>query len=662
MKLFMMYSSLWLFDMYFLSTLGPAGRLPVPFGLVYVGGFVFMFLMVRSCPTEWTEKRIFLTVIGIGIVGRLFFLGYPVSNDVYRYIWEGYIQNHGFNPYVHAPIDPVLNTLQAGDLKTIWESINHKDLSGAYPPLVMLLFRIFAAISPTPILYQCFMLVFDLVLMVFLFLFIRSFKLPPSRLLFYTANPFVLIYAVGEAHLDIIQAAFLGGGLYFLNQKMKRSGFFLLGAAIFSKYLAIVALPFVINRANFRYVWFVAFSGIAVVPFIDDIGAIFHSLGIFGTTMHYNDGLAELFRFFTGEYSVAFLICLLLLVLLMIYLVEHETMRSVYFAIGALLLFLPTLHPWYLLLIAPLIVIYPSRAWLYLMAATIVTLPVVAIEYQTGVFQELRLLKIIEYLPFFGLLIYDFLTHRPYYLGYTSGYPRVSSVSVVVPTLNEGEHLAQTISALQQHETVRDIIVADGGSSDATIEIARKNGAVIAYSKPGRGYQIEKGVKKANGDVIMVLHADTVLEKGAIASMLENLNAQPTIAGGAFGMGFSSESTKLKIISTLNNFRARWLGISFGDQAQFFRRAALNNLGGFPAMMLMEDVELSLRMKKLGRPLFVPNGVKVSARGWTKKGFSGNALLVISLFSRYLVERRFYGEGRVSQYYYNRYYSVDNKS
>ena len=648
--------------MYLLSRLGPAGRLPVFYGLAYVTGFILMYLMVRNCPSAWSEKRILLLVIGVGVVGRLFFLGFPVSNDVYRYIWEGYIQNHGFNPYLHAPADPLFTTLREGNLQTIWESINHKDLSAAYPPLVMLIFRALAVISPTSLFFQSVMLIFDLVTMIILLLFVRRLHLPISRLLFYTANPFILVYVVGEAHLDIIQTAFLVGGLYCVHQKMHRRGFLLLGAAVFSKYLAIVALPFVLQRANLRHVWYAAFSLIAMVPFAADPGALFHSLGIFGTTMHYNDSLAEVVRFFAGGYSVPLLIGMLTLILLLIFLVEHQTMRSVYLATGALLIFLPTLHPWYLLLIAPFLVIYPSRSWFYLLAATIVTLPVMAIEYQTGVFQEIKLLKLIEYLPFYGLLIYDFFQRRPYSPGSPTRYPQVASVSVVVPTLNEDEHLTQALSALPQDAAVREVIVADGGSGDNTREIARRVGALVSNSRPGRGYQIAKGVEQASGDVILVLHADTVLAPGAIAGMLEHLNAHPTMAGGAFGMTFSSNATKLKIISFLNNFRAKWLGISFGDQAQFFRREAHDHLGGFPAMMLMEDVELSMRLKKIGRPLFIPHGVKVSARGWAKKGFSGNAFLVISLFVRYLLERRLYGETQVAQWYYQRYYGGENSS
>jgi rSAM/selenodomain-associated transferase 2 len=598
-----------------------------------------------------------LTIAGLGLLGRLFFMGYPVSNDVFRYIWEGYIQTHGFNPYVYAPDDPAFQSLREGSLAAIWEGINHKELTGVYPPLAMLLFRGLSEVSPTPLLFQGAMLACDLMIIIVLLLFIRMRDLPAGRLIFYAANPFILVYAIGEAHLDVIQAATITAGLYFLSRKYNLSGFLLLGAAIFSKYLAIAILPFVVCRSNIRALLAVAVPVLAFLPFSDDIGAIFHTLGIFGTTMHYNDSLAELARFLVGDFSVPLLVGLLLVCLTAIFLLEHDRLRSVYLAIGTILLFLPTLHPWYLIMIAPFMVIYPSRAWLYLMAAVIVTLPVVAVEYQSGVFQEIKILKLIEYVPFFCLLTYDFLCRRPFSKKEGKTYPQVETVSVVIPTLNEAEQIGQVFTMLKQHPAVSEVVIADGGSTDATIEIAQAAGALVTRSRPGRGYQINKGVLRSSGDVIIVLHADTVFEDGAVRRMIDQLNTLPTIPGGAFGMVFSSRSLKMQLISFLNNFRARWFGISFGDQGQFIRRAALENVGGFPQMMLMEDVELSLRLKKFGRPLYISGGARVSHRGWAKKSFTANVWLVLSLFFRYLIERRFLETGGNGEKYYRRYYA-----
>ena len=138
--------------------------------------------------------------------------------------------------------------------------------------------------------------------------------------------------------------------------------------------------------------------------------------------------------------------------------------------------------------------------------------------------------------------------------------------------------------------------------------------------------------------------------------MLAELRRHPHIAGGAFEMGFADKLPGLGLVAWLNNARARWLGIAFGDQGQFFRRAALAKMGGFPDMMLMEDVELSLRLKRFGRPLFIRPGVRVAARRWMQRGFLGNAARVLALFVRFLVERRLCGADGIRTDYYRKYY------
>jgi len=658
LNLFLVYSSLWLLDMFFLAHLGPVGRLPLPFILCYLLGFLLMLQMIRSCPEKWSRAKVFFIAIVLGIAGRLFFLKYPESNDVFRYIWEGYIQNHGFNPYLAAPDHPSLESLIQGDMAVIWQGINHKDLSAAYPPLMLLIFRGLAAISPTPIFFKCAMLGFDLLVIASLVSILQIKRVQPLRLLLYTANPFVILYAIGEAHLDIIQSAFVFASICCILSRKGIAAFVLLGSAVLTKYLALVALPFMLRRSNLYGLPAIILPCLCFLPFIEDFQVLFHSLFLFGGTMHYNDGIAEIFRLFAGASAPAFLVATLAIALALIYLFEHRLLPSIYLAFGALLLLLPTLHPWYILLIAPLVVVYPSRAWLYLMlAAVIVTIPVMAAEYQTGVFQEIKWLKIIEYAPFFGILIYDHFSRRT--VAGASQFPELHSVSVIIPTLNEEKYIEDVIKKTQQ-QSVYEIIVVDGGSDDTTCEIAAAAGAKLIQSRAGRGHQIQEGVKVATGDAVIVLHADTFLAEGAVAKMVAELNAFPSVAGGAFSMTFVGTSLKLKIISLLNNIRAGWFGISFGDQGQFFRLAAIKDIGSFPAMMLMEDVEFSLRLKKFGRPLFIKNGVLVSRRGWLSKGFSANVRLILTLFLTYLIERRFRGFEAVSTDYYNRYYRRDS--
>jgi rSAM/selenodomain-associated transferase 2 len=653
-NVFIAFSAGWLLDVLILSQSGPAGRSPAVFAICYVLGFGFMAMMVRTCPRDWSLRRVAFVVISLGVMGRIGFFWFPVSNDVYRYIWEGFIQNQGFNPYRVAPNDPLLTGLIQGDMATIWQQINHKDLSAAYPPLTMLFFRTLSAISPSPILFKLSMVGFDLVTIGALILIVQWRKIPPVHLFWYVANPFVLVYVAGEAHLDIVQAAFLVWALYFIGRWKPVAGFLALGMAAASKYFAIVTLPFVTTRSN-RRAWPAIFlAGIAFIPFMLDPEAVFQSLFVFGSRMHYNDSLAEIMRFLFGTRALPVLCLILLSLLAGIYLFVHDTLRSVYLALGVLLLCLPTLHPWYLLLLAPFMVVYPSRGWLYLMLASVAMLPVLVNEYHTGVFLENKWLKLIEYLPFYGLLVYDTVMRRPVLPLHL--FPLAEKVSVIMPVLNEADRVEAAIQSVRSEPAVAEIIVVDGGSRDATCEHARQAGAVVLSGPRGRGRQVRAGLKLATGDVILVLHADTELVAGGINRMLRDLADYPSIAGGAFEMRFTTHSLGLRTVACLNNWRARWCGISFGDQGQFFRRDALNTMGGFPDMMLMEDVELSLRLKQFGRPLFIRRGVRVSQRRWVRRGFVRNLWRVLTLFIRYLVERRMNGAAGIRTDYYRKYY------
>jgi len=492
--------------------------------------------------------------------------------------------------------------------------------------------------------------------MILLLLMIKHRGVLPSRLLFYAANPLILLYISGEGHLDIIQVFFLCLALYLiLCKKFPATGFTMLGLAILSKYLALAALPFLVNGENRTKSIAVLIPLILYIPYIDAGSTIFHALVEFAARFHYNDSMTVLLRYLLGGHYLFVSICLLGICLAWVVLFVHDQLRSVYLALGCLLVFLPTLHPWYIVLIAPFLVFFPSRAWLYLQAAVIFTFPVSAIEFNTGVFREISWLKLFEYIPFYGLLVIGLF--RGGFLFRDESYANPTSISAVIPTLNESGSLVRCLESLKNRTALNEIIVADGGSIDGTPTLAAKLGARVVESPKGRGLQIRKGVDSASGDVIVILHADCTAKKGVFKRILKVLASDPDIVGGAVGMQFERNNSKTKVIAFLNNLRTVLTGISFGDQAQFFRTEALAATGGFPSMMLMEDVELSLRLKEIGGLVFLRKGIVVSGRRWLDNGFKGNLMAVFHLFPRYLIERRFCRSDALKRNYYDIYYS-----
>jgi rSAM/selenodomain-associated transferase 2 len=283
-------------------------------------------------------------------------------------------------------------------------------------------------------------------------------------------------------------------------------------------------------------------------------------------------------------------------------------------------------------------VFFPSRPWLFLSAAMVLTFPVLAVEHNTGVFQEIYAVKPLIYLPFAALLLQAGWRRDEDWSA--TVYDAPARTAVVIPTLNEVDNVAAAIASAQHQSEVAEIIVADGGSTDRTLEVARQAGARVISAPQGRGHQIRAGIDNTDAELIVVLHADSRLEPDAVRRMRDALSVFDRAPGGALGMCFEGRARATRGIARLNHLRTRWTGIAFGDQGQFFHRAALNAVGGFPACMLMEDVELSLRLKQIGRPLYIENGIRVSDRRWGREGLGGNIITVIHLCFRYLLLRR----------------------
>ena len=165
--------------------MAPLGRHVVLFSVLFCLGHVLMVLMVSWFPARLSSKTALTGIFVLGILARLMFLPYPVGNDVFRYVWEGYVQNLGFNPFSYSPLDPALAEIARGGLYPIWQQINHPEITAAYPPVALLVFRILAWVHPDPFFFKAVMIGFDIGVMIVLTLMIKHRQILPSRLLLY---------------------------------------------------------------------------------------------------------------------------------------------------------------------------------------------------------------------------------------------------------------------------------------------------------------------------------------------------------------------------------------------------------------------------------------------------------------------------------------------
>jgi rSAM/selenodomain-associated transferase 2 len=199
-------------------------------------------------------------------------------------------------------------------------------------------------------------------------------------------------------------------------------------------------------------------------------------------------------------------------------------------------------------------------------------------------------------------------------------------LSIIVPTLNEAEGIVAALAPLQTARGLgHEVIVADGGSADATPTLAAPLADRVISAARGRARQMNAGAAATGGEVLLFLHADSRLPENAPETIESALRGH---AWGRFDVCIAGRSRWLPVIATLMNLRSRLTGIATGDQAIFATRAAFDAAGGYPEQPLMEDIELSKRLKRLGPPACLRERVTTSGRRWERHGVWRTILLM----------------------------------
>ena len=186
------------------------------------------------------------------------------------------------------------------------------------------------------------------------------------------------------------------------------------------------------------------------------------------------------------------------------------------------------------------------------------------------------------------------------------------TISVIIPTYNESAQVRTAVTGARR--LADEVIVADGGSTDATCELASDAGAMVVTSSKGRGSQLAAGALVASGDVLLFLHADVAMPSEGRDAILRVLESESTV-GGNFALRFVPETRAAKFFTWANHVRREWLTIYYGDSAIFVRRDAYLAIGGFAPIPLFEDFHLVQRLERYGRTAYVRNVVvEASAR------------------------------------------------
>ncbi|HEY6598185.1 MAG TPA: TIGR04283 family arsenosugar biosynthesis glycosyltransferase [Pseudomonadales bacterium] len=226
-------------------------------------------------------------------------------------------------------------------------------------------------------------------------------------------------------------------------------------------------------------------------------------------------------------------------------------------------------------------------------------------------------------------------------------------ISVIVPVLDDEPALRQLfddLDAISGFDAER--IVVDGGSTDGSFEFAQRRAELALRAPTGRARQLAEGVARARGDWLWMLHADSRVDASVWDALRRAVDSDGA-AWGRFDVRLSGRHPAFRVIETLMNLRSRWSSICTGDQGIFVRRDLLDLIDGVPDQPLMEDIELTKRLRRYARPICIDTRLGASSRRWQQRGIAATILLMWQLRLKYFfgvapeaLVQEYYGRGR----------------
>ncbi len=392
----------------------------------YVGPFLFSSLIIFSaylfCVYCVVRGKVFLKtdlwwIFLFAILFRLSLLSMFPSDDIYRYLWEGKLLGLGISPYSFSPDSEALVHLR----DSFYQQINHKDFSSIYPPVCQYVFAFAVLLSYSVVSMKLVFIFFDILTIIVLLLLLGDLKQNYARVVIYAYNPLVIFSVAAHGHNEPLFIFFLFASILAFRRGKSLICNILLGASFLSKFIFVFFWPFYIRETRWRYSAAFVLSIFALsLPLLASIHSLFDVLFRFGGNFRYNDSLHfvayGLFRGFYGRQEALFMAKLIVLPILLFsyiyYFRKSEILEFGYRFTAVLLLFMPTVHPWYLLWLIPFLVFFPNRAWI-LLSGTMFSYFIVLRDFnQLHVWRENHWAHAFIYVPFFFFLLKDFIKSR----------------------------------------------------------------------------------------------------------------------------------------------------------------------------------------------------------------------------------------------------------
>lgn len=610
------------------------GIIGSPYYLIGAGG---MFLSMLWIEKSWTGHRMLLAVLLLAVLVRITAIfQFPENSDINRYVWEGEVQLAGFNPYILPPNSEVLAHLRNEN----WNDVNFKTIPAIYWPFAQILFRMGAAISPTHYFFKSILVAFDLGTLIVMLLILRPVTRDYREIVLYALNPLTVISVAGEGHLESILVFWIILSLYGCRQKKYWLMYLSLGLAVMTKLTPVIFLPLFIQRNNIKSlpVFFLPFG--LMLPYLDPGMDFFASLDTFLEFKHnglYFFIITSIIDIEPTAWVSAFIAASMCG---FIFFLTPDRTRSVFLVSAVLLVFAPTFHTWYLLLITPFLVLYRSPPWIML---HFTMLPLVFYFHPWAahpLWHNWPVLQSFEFLPFIAASLWCFWKNVSYWPVW---FPQADSVSVIIMVDDPEEDIHGCIDAIVRPKRPVEVIVVGCVSADNAQDIVQTYPNVnVIPSIAKKSLQIISGVNAAKHDVILLLSAESMLQPNTLSRMLDALWNNENAVGGYLGVQHRP-SIQSEVANGLISFLDRlWInasGIALGEDARFFRRGAFQI--DFPANEELADMELSLRMKETGAVVLIPGSVTSLHRKSKTSGIWRESVKMVYQTLWYLTLRRF---------------------
>lgn len=337
-------------------------------------------------------------LLAVGLLPRLLLLPLEpkLSEDVYRYLWDGRLVAEGVNPFPHAPSDPSLARYH----DALLSRLNHADVPTIYPPMAQVLFGATARLAAEPWAWKATLLALEALLLLALASLLRARGLPTERLLLYFWNPLVIVESFGSGHVDLAAAAFLLFALALHERGRPGLSGVAFASAVLVKYMPLLLVPALLRRRAFGTLAVAAVVAAALfVPFLSAGSALWTGLATYLRNWEFNGSLYALLRphFETGEPPRAILLALLAVAALVVAWRARTLTGAALLLLTAWILASPTVYPWYLVLLVALLPLHAEAGLLLFSGLVALSYAALGASRATGVWELPAWIPWVEY-------------------------------------------------------------------------------------------------------------------------------------------------------------------------------------------------------------------------------------------------------------------------